>query len=106
MWGFVLLAALLVAGLFIIQSQFARKKALDRIVAQMEVFLGRRISIGSIDYTFFPLGLELRDVVIPGPRPTDPPVARAPFVSLQIAVRDLEGRVFDLEQIAIVEPEV
>lgn len=105
-WGFVLLAALLVAGLFLLQSQYARRKALDRIVAQMEVFLGRRISIGSIDYTFFPLGLELRDVVVPGPRPTDPPVARAPFVSLQIAVRDLDGRVFDLEQIAIVEPEV
>ncbi len=45
-------------------------------------------------------------MVIPGPRPTDPPVARVPFVSLQIAVRDLEGRVFDLEQIAIVEPVV
>lgn len=106
MWGFVLLAAIFLAGLLILQSQYARRKALDRIVAQMETFMGRRISIGSIDYTFFPLGLELRDVVIPGPQPTDPPVARAPFVSLQIAVRDLEGRVFDLEQIAIVEPEV
>ncbi len=106
-WGLVLLAAILVAGLLILQSQYARRKALDRIVAQMETFLGRRISIGSIDYTFFPLGLELRDVVIPGPRPkVDPPVARIPFASLQIAVRDLEGRVFDLEQIAIVEPEV
>jgi hypothetical protein len=105
-WGLVLLAAILLAGLLILQSQYARRKALDRIVAQMEVFLGRRISIGSIDYTFFPLGLELRDVVIPGPRPADPPVARVPFASLQIAVRDLDGRVFDLEQIAIVEPEV
>jgi translocation and assembly module TamB len=105
-WGLLLLITVLAAGLLVIQSQYARRKALDRIVAQMSTFLGRPIRIGSVDYTFFPIGLELRDVVIPGPRPTDPPVARAPYVSLQIAVKDLQGRVFDLEQIAIERPEV
>ncbi len=105
-WGLVLLLAVLMAGILVIQSHYARRKALDRIVAQMEVFLGRRITIGDIDYTVFPPGLELRDVVIPGPRPTDPPVARAPYVGVQIAIRDLGGRVFDVEQIAIERPEV
>ncbi|HKI00885.1 MAG TPA: translocation/assembly module TamB domain-containing protein [Thermoanaerobaculia bacterium] len=105
-WGLALLIAVLGAGLLVIQSQYARKKALDRIVASMETFLGRKIAIGSIDYTFFPIGLELHDVVIPGPRPGDPPVLRAPFARVQIAVRDLRGRVFDLEQIEVVKPEI
>lgn len=105
-WGIVLLAAVLLAGILVLQSHYARRKALDRIVAQMEVFLGRRISIGDIDYTFLPPGLELRNVVIPGPHPTDPPVARVPYASVQIDIRDLRGRVFDIQQIAIERPEV
>jgi hypothetical protein len=105
-WGLVLLLALLAGGLLLLQSQFARQRALARIVAQMTDFLGRPIQIGDIDYTVFPFAVELRDVVVPGPRPTDPPVARAPFVRIQMTVKDLEGRVFDLEQIDIERPVV
>ena len=105
-WGLVLLIALLAGGLLLLQSQFARQRALARIVAQMTEFLGRPIRIGEIDYTFMPIAIELRDVVIPGPKPTDPPVARAPFVRLQLTVKDLEGRAFDLQQIDIERPEI
>jgi len=105
-WGLLLLICLLAAVLLLLQSQFARQRALSRIVAQMTEFLGRPIQIGEIDYTVFPLAIELHDVVVPGPRPADPPVARAPLVRLQMSVKDLEGRVFDLQQIDIERPEV
>ena len=105
-WALLLLVSLLAATWFFLQTQFARERALDRIVAQSERFLGRDIRIGDIDYAFFPPALELRDIVIPGPRPQDPPVLRAPYARLQIAVRDLRGRVFDLEQIEVVRPQV
>jgi len=105
-WGLVLLISLLAGALLLLQSQFARQRALARIVAQMTEFLGRPIRIREIDYTLFPVAIELRDVVVPGPRPTDPPVARAPLVRLQMSVKDLEGRVFDLQQIDIEHPEV
>ncbi|HEY9421901.1 MAG TPA: hypothetical protein VIW92_10850, partial [Thermoanaerobaculia bacterium] len=105
-WAILLLVSLLAAAWFFLQTQFARERALDRIVAQSERFLGRDIRIGDIDYAFFPPALELRDIVVPGPRPQDPPVLRAPYARLQIAVRDLRGRVFDLEQIEIVRPQV
>jgi uncharacterized protein involved in outer membrane biogenesis len=103
-WGLLLLITLLAAGLYFIQTQYARQKALERIVAQMNRFLGREITIGDVDYTFFPLGVELRDVTIPGPRKGDPPVAFVPFASIQMKVQDLQGRVFDLEQIYIDHP--
>ncbi|HEY7214919.1 MAG TPA: translocation/assembly module TamB domain-containing protein, partial [Thermoanaerobaculia bacterium] len=105
-WGLVLLLSLLAAGLLLLQSQFARQRALARIVRQTSDFLGRPVRIGQVEYTLFPLAIELRDVVIPGPRPADPPVARAPLVRLQLKVKDLEGRVFDLEEISIERPEV
>jgi hypothetical protein len=105
-WGLVLLIGLLAAGLLLLQSQFARERALARIVRQTSDFLGRPIQIGEIEYTLFPLAIELRDVVVPGPRPADPPFARAPLVRLQLKVEDLQGRVFDLEQISIERPEV
>ncbi len=105
-WGLLLLLSLLAAGLLLLQSRFAHERALARIVVQMTQFLGRPIQIRDIDYTFFPIAVELRDVVIPGPRPTDPPVARAPLVRIQMSVKDLQGRVFDVEQIDIERPEV
>jgi len=105
-WGLLLLTALGAASWFFLQSQYARRKALDRIVAVSERFLGRPVRIGSVDFSFFPAALQLRDVVIPGPRPGDPPVLRAPFAEVRLAVHDLRGRVFDIEEIEVFHPQV
>lgn len=105
-WGLLLLFALIAGTWFFFQSQLARERVLARVVTQAERFLGRDIQIGDVDYAFFPPALELRDIVIPGPRPGDPPVLEAPFARVQIAVRDFRGRVFDLEQIEVVRPRV
>ena len=106
-WGLLLVVALLAAGLLLIQSRFAHEQALARLVTLATSFLGgRKIQIGAVDYSFFPPALEVSNVVIPGPHPGDPPVLRAPFARLGLAVRDLRGRVFDLEQIEAVRPEV
>ncbi|HEX9944451.1 MAG TPA: translocation/assembly module TamB domain-containing protein [Thermoanaerobaculia bacterium] len=105
-WGLLLIAVLVVGSLFFLQSQYAQRKALHRIVAQVSEFLGRTIHVSRIEYSFLPPALELYDVTVPGPRPTDPPVARAPLVRIQIDLKDLEGRVVDIEQVDIVRPEV
>ncbi|HYX24580.1 MAG TPA: hypothetical protein VFC23_10550, partial [Thermoanaerobaculia bacterium] len=81
-WGLLLLVVLLAAGLLLLQSRFAREQALARMVTQASKFLGRPIQIGSVDYTFFPPAVEVSNVVLPGPRPGDPPVLRAPFARL------------------------
>src|SRR5258706_7718038 len=106
-WGLLLVVALLAAALPLIQSRFAHEQALARLVTLATTFMGgRKIQIGAVDYSFFPPALEVSNVVIPGPRPGDPPVLRAPFARLGLAVRDLRGRVFDLEQVEAVRPEV
>ena len=105
-WALLLLVAAVAGAWFFLQSQLAREKALERAVVGMSQYLHRKIAIGSIDFTLFPLAVELRDVVIPGPHPGDPPVARVPLVAVQISLDHLRKRVFDIEEIEVFRPEV
>jgi translocation and assembly module TamB len=105
-WGLLLLAVLAAGSWFFLQSHLAREKARARLIAPVSRFLNREVRIGSLDYSFFPLTLELRDVVIPGPRPADPPVARIPYAAVRVAVKDLRKRRFDIEEIEVFRPQV
>ncbi len=106
-WGLLLVVALLAAALLLIQSRFAHEQALARLVTLGTTFFGgRKIQVGSVDYSFFPPALELTNVVIPGPHPGDTPVLRAPFVRVGLTIHDLRGRVFDIDQIEAIRPEV
>jgi translocation and assembly module TamB len=106
-WGLLLVVVLLAAVLLLIQSRFAHEQALARLVTVGTTFFGgRKVQIGRVDYTFFPPALELTNVLIPGPNPGDTPVLRAPYARVELTVHDLRGRVFDLEQIEAVRPEV
>ena len=105
-WGLLLLVLLISGSWLFLQSRLARQKALERAVAAASQYLHRDVKIGSVDFTLFPAAIELRDVVIPGPRPSDPPVLRAPFASLQMSVQDLRGHVFDIDEIEVSHPEV
>ncbi len=105
-WALLLLVAFGAGTWFFVQSQLAREKVRQRLIAPVSRFLGRQVEIGSIDYSFFPPEIELRDVVVPGPLPTDPPVLRAPLASLRMSIEDLRGKVFDIEEIEVFRPQV
>ncbi|MFL6236424.1 MAG: translocation/assembly module TamB domain-containing protein [Thermoanaerobaculia bacterium] len=105
-WGLLLLAALGAGLWFFVQSRLAREKLRERLVAPVSHFLNREVRIGSVDYSFFPPTFELRDVVIPGPRPADPPVARVPYAALRVSVQDLGKRRFDIDEIEVLRPQV
>jgi hypothetical protein len=105
-WGLLLLAALGAGLWFFVQSHLAREKLRERLVAPVSHFLNREVRIGSIDYSFFPPTFELRDVVVPGPRPGDPPVARVPYVAIRASLKDIRKRRFDLEEIEVLRPQV
>lgn len=105
-WGVLLLAVLIVGALLFIQSRYARQQLSARMVAAVSEKLGRQVQVGDLDFTFLPPAVELRDVVIPGPRPSDPAVARVPFARVQASWRDLRQRVLRLEQIEAIRPEI
>jgi translocation and assembly module TamB len=105
-WGLLLLTVLGAGVWFFVQSRLAREKLRERLIAPVSRFLNRDVRIGSVDYSFFPPTFELRDVVVPGPRPTDPPVARVPYVEIRGSLQDLRKRRIDLEEIEISRPQV
>ncbi|RPH53230.1 hypothetical protein EHM82_08755, partial [bacterium] len=105
-WGLLLLAVLLAAAVLFVQSPFAHRRAAALVIARTSEYLGRDIRVGRIDYDFFPLAFELYDVVVPGPGPEDPAVARVPLVRGEFAWRDLRQRVLRLEELQIVRPEI
>jgi uncharacterized protein involved in outer membrane biogenesis len=105
-WGIVLFAAVLVGTFFFAISRFARAKVAELVIARTSEFLHRSVRVRDVEYTFLPLAVELHDVEIAGPRPTDPPVARAALVRIQSSWRPLRRRVLSLDQIDIVRPHV
>ena len=105
-WGLVLVGALIASLLLFVQSRYARQQAAARMVAAISEKLGRQVAIGDLDFTFLPPALELRDVVIPGPRPSDPAVARVPLLRVQATWRDLRRRVLRLEQVEAIRPQI
>jgi translocation and assembly module TamB len=105
-WGLVLLAVLIAAALVFLQSRYARHQLAARLIAAVSEKIGRPVEVGDVDYTFFPLSLELHDVVIPGPTPGERPVARIPLARVQATWRDLRQRVVRLDQVEAVRPEI
>jgi translocation and assembly module TamB len=105
-WGFVLLAVLIAATLLFLQSRYARHQLAARLIAAVSEKIGRPVQVGDVDYTFYPLAFELRDVVIPGPRPGDRPVARIPLARVQATWRDLRQRIVRLDQVEAIHPEI
>jgi len=105
-WGVLLLAALIAGFLLFIQSRYARQQLAARMVAAVSEKIGRQVQVGDLDFTFLPPAVELRDVVIPGPRPSDPAVARVPLARVQASWSDLRRRVLRLEQVEAIRPEI
>ena len=105
-WGLLLLVVLVAGTYLFLQSGLAHRRAVALTVARLSQFLQRDVTVGSVDYDFFPLAFELHDVVVPGPRPSDPPVARVPLVRAQFSWRDLRERIVRLEQIEVLRPQI
>ncbi len=105
-WGFLLVACLIAAVWFFLDSSYAHKRAASFVIARAQELLNRKIEVGGVDYNLALLSFELHDVVIHGPRPADPPFATVPLVRVDLSWRDLRQRIVRLEQIEVIRPRV
>jgi hypothetical protein len=103
-WFFVLLAAILVGLYYLIGSRLVQQRFTDFAIAQASDFFQRPVTVGSIDYSLFPLAIELRGVVVPGAKPGEPPFATAELLRIQIPWNYLRRRIVRLDQIDAVHP--
>jgi hypothetical protein len=105
-WGLLFLVFLIAAAWFFLESAYAHRRAVSLVIARAQELLNRKIEVGSIDYNLALLSFELRDVVVHGPRPSDPAFATVPLVRVEFSWRDLRQRILRLEQIEVVRPRV
>jgi autotransporter translocation and assembly factor TamB len=103
-WGLVLLTTLVVGLYYLIGSQLVRERFTAFAITRATEFFGRPVKVASLDYSLFPLSLELRGVVIPGPTPRDPAFATAELLRVELPWDSLRQRIVRLEQIDAIHP--
>lgn len=105
-WTLVAIALALTAIVAFLGSETARERGRTLIAARLGETLGREVSVGSVELDLHPLGLTVHDLVIPGPRPGDPPVARVPEAEVHADLSGLRDPRLHLRQLYLRRPEV
>ncbi|HZF08563.1 MAG TPA: translocation/assembly module TamB domain-containing protein [Thermoanaerobaculia bacterium] len=103
-WGLVLLVALVVGLYYLIGSRLIQERFTAFAIAQATDFFNRPVKVAGLEYSLFPLAVELRGVVIPGPTPKDPPFATAELLRIQIPWGYLRQRIVRLDQVDAIHP--
>src|SRR5579871_644046 len=102
-----LLLVLIIATLAILQSSWFKNKVRARIVAVAETATGGRVEIGTFDYNWRHLTVELAPFVVHGKeRPGEAPFLRADRVRIGLKIVSLLKRDFDLVSLLVERPQV
>lgn len=107
----LLLVALLVAAYLYVQSDDAKERARQLLIARLSELLGDEVQVGSLDWSFDPLSVEATDVVIPSAWPDSRPFAVVPRVVVDgriegVRWNDWSTPVVALERIVLEGPDV
>lgn len=103
-WAFVLLTLVLVGLYYLIGSRFVAQRFTTFAVSQASDFFQRPVRVASLDYSLFPLEVELRGVVVPGPTAADAPWATAELLRIRIPWRYLRQRILRFDQVEAIHP--
>lgn len=100
-------AALLVllgaAGLYLTSDRFERRVQ-ETLTARLGQALGRPVTVGDLDLALLPPTLTVRDLVIPGPEPADPPVATASTLEVEVGFESLRPLSLRLDRVWVERP--
>lgn len=103
-WVLVLPLVLLGAAFLYLDSDRAREQIRVFAEARLSDALQRSVTIASLDFDFFPVGVEVTHMVIPGPEPGDPAVAVVPRGRLDLGLDFVGDRRITLERVALERP--
>jgi len=98
--------ALAIAGLdLFVDSELARSRVRSLIEARASEALGRRVSVGRVDFDLLPLELAVEDVRIASDRQEEPPLAVVAHAEVSIGLgprREVELRRVEIEGLEVV----
>src|SRR5262249_16811647 len=84
LWCLVLPVASLVGLLLLLCPRFFLQRFTTFAISQASDLLQRPVRVASLSYSLFPLEIELRGVVVPGPTPADAPWATIDLLRIQV----------------------
>ena len=103
--GILVLAG--VAGILVLRSAWFREKLREQVVAAVETATGGRAEIGSLEFDWKTLRLDLRPFVLHGTEPAGkPPLLRATSVTAGLTVVSLFRRDVDIRSLDVQDPRI
>ncbi len=106
LWLLALLA-LGLCGLYLYLGSAAfHERAKGFLVARLSEATGRKVSAGAVDLQLFPLGIEVKELVIPGTTPEERPLARLPFLRVEASLSGFAHPKLELGRIWLKGPEL
>lgn len=103
-WGMLALALLLLGPLLFLDSAYVRGRAADLVAARLRELIDRPVRVGSVEFAFYPLSVEIHDLVIPGKQKSDADFLHLPEARVQVSWQALRRQVIDLEQVDVSRP--
>lgn len=105
-WLLALAALAATGAVFLIESDWGGERARRLVEARLGEYLGRPVAVGRVELDLLPLGLTAHDLVLAGPEPGDPPVARVARVEIEASLAGFRRPRLTLEQVDVLEPEI
>ena len=100
-----LLVVLVVAGIFVAQSDWFREKVRERLVAEVEKATGGTVEVKSFRFYWKQLRAEVRGFVIHGTEPKDgKPLFSADLLSVTLKIVSILKRDVDLAELHVDKP--
>lgn len=106
LWLVAIVALLSFTAALTVRSERARELVRTALEEELGRRLERPVAVGELSWEWLLPALELEDVLVAGPSPTDPPVARIDRLRLVVGpLALLRGR-FRLRQVEVIRPRI
>jgi hypothetical protein len=99
-----LLAAL--GAVVFVRSELLQGRVRDLIVARVQDFAGRPVTIGRVHLSFLPLAVEAWDMTLAGPRAEDPPAMVIPHARVELDWFGWRRPVIEIRTIQVDRPQI
>jgi len=105
-WGLLIPLVALAGLLLYLRGDAAAERARAFLAARLSDALERPVTIGALELDLWPLAIEVRDLVIPGPDPGDRPLVVVPRGQVELSIESLRRPRFTVQRLWLDRPEV
>lgn len=106
LWSAAVVAVLVALVWWLGGRPWARERVRALVEARLTEYLGREVSIASVDYGVAPLHVSARGITVAGARSDEPPFARVPALRVELRIVGVLDPKVDVERVDVERPVV